>query len=136
MLFSKPVSDIVQFEFNYTYGNYSGAFVEYILLKGDNEYGVSLKMRGGDEHNRNEFAVDGDTVKKLEEILNRYNVSRWDNFSRSNKHVLDGNSFSFSLKTGSGDSISAHGYMSYPRHYAEVRKELDEFFGNLCRGLG
>lgn len=135
MFFSKPLNDIVHFNFRYTYGNYRGAFVEYIVLKGDTEYGVSLKLRGDDEDNRVEFSVDADTVKRLEDILNTYKVSKWDNFNKSNKHVLDGNSFSLSVKTGSGVSVGAHGYMSYPRNYSEVKQALDDLFVNLYRGL-
>ena len=44
---------------------------------------------------------------------------------------LDGDSFSFSLYTEDGKSISASGYMSWPKNYGEVEKELTNIFDAL-----
>ncbi|MBP5242600.1 MAG: hypothetical protein J6Z36_02795, partial [Clostridia bacterium] len=48
-------------------------------------------------------AVPGLTFKT---VLNKYNVYSWDGFDKTNKNVLDGNSFSFSVNMNNGDDIS------------------------------
>ena len=132
MFFNKPVKDIISFDLRYTYNNSKDGFVEYIILKGDNEYGASVKLRDESAEERREFSVSRENVLRLEEIINRYKVGRWDGFHRSNKRVLDGNSFSLSIKTESGVTVSANGYMSYPSKYKEFRREIDDLFLNLA----
>ena len=131
MFFNKPVKDIISFKFRYTYNNSKDGFVEYIILKGDNEHGASVKLRNESAEERREFPVRSEDVLRLEEILNRYKVGKWDGFNKSNKLVLDGNSFSLYLKTNDGTSVEAHGYMRYPSNYKEVRQELDGLFEEI-----
>jgi len=135
MLFHKHVSDITDFNLRYTCGTAQFAFVEYIVLKSGNSYGVSVKRRGEDPDNRVEFEVSQEAVYHLLEIINRYKADRWDGFNKSNRHVLDGNSFSLSIKCTDGRSISAQGYMSYPSGYADFRKEVDNLFETWYRGI-
>ena len=134
MFFNKPVKDIISFKFRYTYNNSKDGFVEYIILKGDNEHGASVKLRNESAEERREFPVRSEDVLRLEEILNRYKVGKWDGFHKSNKYVLDGNSCSMYVKTKDGTHIEANGYMRYPAKYKEVRQELDGLFEDLYRG--
>ena len=69
-----------------------------------------------------------DDMNQLTSLLNRYKVSTWDGFKKSNKLVKDGNNFSIKIKSDTAD-IYASGYMRYPRHYREVKAGLDEIFG-------
>ena len=131
MLFNKQIKDITRMELRYTYGNNRGAYVQYILMKGEDGYGVSVKVRNMPEEDRTEFEVSREDVLRIEELLNKYKAGRWDGFSKSNKHVLDGNSFEFSVKTSSGVKVSARGYMSYPANYKAVRDGLDAIFTDM-----
>ena len=136
MLFHKPVTGLTDFNLRYSYGTSRFAFVEYIVLKSDDAYGVSVKLRGDDSDERVEFEIGTDAAAKLVEIINRYKAAKWNGFHKSNRHVLDGRSFTLCIRCTDGREIDAQGYMSYPRGYAEFRKEVDELFENWYRGIG
>ena len=67
----------------------------------------------------------------MQEIFNKYEVYKWNWFNKNNKDVLDGDSFSFNLSTIDNGDITAHGYMSWPKNYSEVKSELDNLFESL-----
>ena len=135
MFINKTIKDITGFEFRYSYGNGKDSYVQYEVLEKADIYFVSIKARGEREEDRAEFEISPDVVVKLEECLNRYKVGKWDGFHKSNKYVLDGNSFSMFVKTKDGTHIEANGYMRYPAKYKEVRRELDGLFEDLYRGF-
>jgi len=65
---------------------------------------------------------------KIIQTLNDNKVVKWNNFRESDKYVLDGDSFSFSLTTEEGINISASGYMRWPDNYGNVKSTLVEIF--------
>ena len=69
--------------------------------------------------------------KKLINVLNEYNVAKWDGFHKSDQNVLDGDSFSFSMYTLEDRYISASGYMSWPENYRNIEDAFDEILGSL-----
>jgi hypothetical protein len=70
---------------------------------------------------------------EIEKKLNEYHVSRWNGFNKNNKYVLDGDSFSFTLKYNEKDEVSAHGYMMWPNNYSEVKGYLINTFGEYTK---
>ena len=60
--------------------------------------------------------------------MTKYNVNKWDGFNKSDKNVLDGNSFSFSYSNTDNKSIEAHGYMKWPNNYREFRDEIKALY--------
>ena len=134
-LFHKQIKDIVRFDLRYTYGCSRDAFVQYIVLKGGDTYGVSVKLRGDDADNRVEFEVGSNEIMKLAEICNRYKVTKWDGFHKSNRLVLDGNSFGLVIEAQDGVKVEAQGYMRYPNGYRMFRDEVDAMFEDWYRGL-
>ena len=66
-------------------------------------------------------------------ILNKYNVTSWDGFNKSDRNVLDGDSFSFSLRYDEDKEVDAHGYMRYPNNYRDVKQELIDIFTNYYK---
>ena len=72
-------------------------------------------------------------VKKIENILKKYEVYKWDGFNKSDQNVLDGNSFDISIILKNKETIRAYGYMKYPNNYREVKNELDNIFMEIYK---
>ena len=133
IIFRKKVEikDIKYMHFSYSVGYAMYSNVNYDLEYKNSKYIAKIKPEGIADEDAKEVEVDEKIVIKLEEILKKYDVKSWDGFDKVDKYVLDGNSFSFSLRLKDESSISASGYMKWPKNYREVRKELDDLFMNL-----
>ena len=110
------ISNIKYFYFTYSNGYAMNAYTKYQIDEKDGKYELSLEK-----------------MKELEIILNQYNVSELNGFNKTDKNVLDGDSFSFSLRMENNKGISASGYMKWPENYKNVVRELETFFGNLIK---
>ena len=124
------ISNIESLRLTYSEGYAMNAYITYELdCKDDNK--ARIKLYGVPEEDAVEVTVSDETVKEIEDILNKYNVGSWDGFKKSDRNVLDGDSFSFKLVFDNGKDIYATGYMKYPKNYNEVEYELDNIFKNL-----
>ena len=128
------VESLKSMHFSYSNGYSAYAYTRYDLEKKEDGYYLDIKPYGVPEDDVQTVKVDDKTVKKAIEILNKYNVSKWNGFHKSDKYVLDGDSFSFSLYTEDGKDISASGYMEWPDNYSDVRQELYDLFNPLYTG--
>lgn len=124
------ISEIKSLYFTYTRGYAMNAYVVYDLNCDDNCI-LKYKPYGIDIEEAKKVKVSMDTIKKVKDILLKYEVSKWDGFDKTDKNVLDGDSFSFSVLMKNGDSIHASGYMKWPKNYGDVRTELDSLFESL-----
>lgn len=122
------IEDLKSFEFAYSTGNYLNAKVIYAMQSDSAGYSFSIKPSGVDENDAFVFAVQSADIAELETILNRYEISRWDGFKKSDLRVKDGPSFHLYVWLKNGKSVHASGYSSYPKNYKDFRKEMDEFF--------
>jgi hypothetical protein len=109
----------------YTRGYYMNADVRY-ELKCDEKCMVTFKDIGKNEEEAIHYEISKEKVKQLEEVLKEYHVGKWDGFHKSDKNVLDGDSFSFYAEMEDGTSISASGYMKYPKDYGKVVSEIEK----------
>lgn len=71
-------------------------------------------------------------IQAISEVLQKYQVEKWNNFDKSNNNVLDGSSFSFKLVTNDNKKISASGYMEYPNNFKKAIKELETIFEQIA----
>ena len=126
------INDIQKLHFSYTTGNYINAYVIYDLTYEKNKYIATIKPNNTPNDNAKKVEVHEDFAKNIKKILKKYNVEKWDGFNKSDKHVLDGNSFSLSVKT-KNSKIAASGYMKWPKNYAEVKQELDKIFEKIYK---
>ena len=128
----KKIENIKHLRFTYTTGYHMNASVSYEIDLIDNKYILKVKPTDIPEEETKEFTLSKEDIKEIENKLNEYHVSRWNNFHKNNKYVLDGDSFSMSIKSDDND-ISASGYMEWPRNYREVRSYLDNKLGSLYK---
>ena len=128
---SIEIENIKYLHFGYSTGNMINANVSYDLSYKDGKYIARIKPNGKSEEEIKEKQITKKEVKKIEEIIKKYEVYKWDGFNKSDPYVLDGNSFNLSITLKEGSIISASGYMKYPKNYSEVKNELDDIFENI-----
>ncbi len=126
-----PAKDLKSFRFSYSTGNMMNASVSYELRFKDGVYTATIKEDGVAEEDAAVYTVDEAFVQKLEAFLQENHVERWNNFHKTNKHVLDGNGFSLSYWTKDGKDVSASGYMKWPKNYSEVKSGIGSIFAEL-----
>ncbi len=128
-----PAKDLKTFHFSFSTGNAMNASVSYDLKYEDGVYTASVKPSGVPEEEASVRTVDEAFVQELEKFLQEYHTERWNGFHKSNKHVLDGNSFSFFYRTKDGKGCEASGYMKWPKNYSEVKNGIGSISGKLLQ---
>ncbi|MBR4830428.1 MAG: hypothetical protein IKZ96_01500 [Bacilli bacterium] len=129
------ISEIKHFSFSYSQGYAVNSNIIYTLDYENNIYTATVKPYGIPEEEKRTIFVSTETVKGIEKVLDKYDVGSWDGFKKSDKYVLDGDSFGLYVTFKNGESISANGYMSWPKNYSNVRNELDNIFMNLYNSV-
>lgn len=128
---NNKISEIKSLRFRYTVGNYMYGDVRYELKHEDGEYTALVKRVGEAEEKAYITRVDAQFADSVAALLNKYKVGGWDGFNKSDRRVLDGNSFSLSVRWGGSGSVSASGYMRWPKGYREFREEMNALFMSL-----
>ena len=129
----KKIENITHLYFTYTSGYAMDSYATYTLDCND-ECILKVKQLGDKEEETIEVEIPKEKLSVIESKLNEYHVSRWNGFSKSDKYVLDGDSFSFNLDYNDNDKISAHGYMMWPNNYSDVKSYLINTFNDYIKG--
>lgn len=125
------IESLKSLHFSYSNGYMMNAYTTYDISLEDDTYYVTIKPYGIPEEESQKVKLDNETIEKLINVLNEYNVAKWDGFHKSDQNVLDGDSFSFSMYTLEDRYISASGYMSWPENYRNIEDAFDEILGSL-----
>ncbi len=124
------IKELKSLDFFYTNGYAYNADVSY-KIECDEECLLIVKPYLKGEEESITVKISNEDIKKIEEILRKYEVGKWNGFSKSDQNVLDGDSFHFYVTFKDNTKISASGYMMYPTNYGKVEKELEEIFESL-----
>ena len=122
------ITDIKYLSFYYTQGNVMNSNVKYTLTYENNKYIAEIKPNFKNEEEIKKVEIKKNDIEKIIETLKKYNVNKWNGFNKSDKYVLDGDSFSLYITFLDNTKLSASGYMMYPKNYNEVKNVLDEIF--------
>ena len=122
------ITDIKYLSFYYTQGNVMNSNVKYTLTYENNKYIAEIKPNFKSEEEIKKVEIKKNDIEKIIETLKKYNVNKWNGFNKSDKYVLDGDSFSLYITFLDNTKLSASGYMMYPKNYNEVKNVLDEIF--------
>ena len=127
------IDDILHLYVSYSNGYMANSSIRYSLDYDEKEdrYTVSIKPYLVDDDDVLKKEVTKEFADKLKEILTKYEVAKWDGFNKSDQNVLDGDSFSFSVRMKNDVNISASGYMMWPKNYGKVIGEFDTLFMNI-----
>ena len=126
----EKIESISSLSFFYTNGYAINSDIRYELDCKDKCIAI-IKPYGESEEDSIEVEVNKDILNKIIDVLNKYNVLKWNGFSGSDKYVLDGDSFSIHFTYNDEKRVSASGYMMWPDNYREVKDELDSIFKEL-----
>ena len=124
----EKIETLSSFNFFYTNGYAINTDIRY-EIDCKNKCIAIIKNYGEDESI--EVEIDDTTLNKVIDILNNYDVIKWNGFSGSDKDVLDGDSFSMHFTYNTEKRVSASGYMMWPKNYREVKDELDRIFEEM-----
>lgn len=80
---------------------------------------------------KSSIEVDEETAARVAALYENHKLWKWDGFSRSARHVLDGDGFSLALRFRDGKSMYAHGSNAFPNGYPAFRQEMEEIFQPL-----
>ena len=130
------ISNIKHFSFSYTVGYAMNARVRYEIDYDNNDYKTSIIPNGIPDEDKLEVKIDKEVIDRIEQVLNKYNISKWNGFDKVDKNVLDGDSFSLYLRMQNDKTIEASGYMKWPEDYGKVRSELDSIFMEIYNKNG
>jgi len=126
------ISPLDTVEFSYSRGAASNDRERFTLCWNGGRFVGTAVFFGEPDEDIHEFEADEADMREIEELFRRYGVGRWNGFSKNNRYVLDGSSFSLKAVTGGAETIEARGYARYPKNFREVREGLEEIFGRLC----
>lgn len=130
--FGERKTEIVTDSLTYFSYNTSAFVINYDQIytceKSGGKEKISVKYAGASPDEVTEVETDGTVMNRLGEVINKYEIQSWDGFNESNRHVLDGGSFSLTVKSGEDTLISAYGANSYPKDYYDASKEIENIF--------
>jgi len=115
------------FEFGYSNGYAMNSNILY-RVDCDDKCIAKIKPNGVSDEDAIEVEINSDEISKLIKILKKYKIESWNGFKKSDRNVMDGDSFHLYMRMNNNDYISASGYMRWPKNYSNVRGELDSFF--------
>ena len=130
MFKKKEINSIKELEYSASDGRTINAGIHFIL-KCDDKCILYSKYEECPEDEKIEVEVDKKYIDSLVDLFNKYNVSKWDGFNKSDKYVLDGTSYSFKVVTKDDVKVYASGYMKYPKNYREVINKMIEIFDEI-----
>ena len=125
----EKIANITSLHYSYSTGTAINSSVSYDI-KCKDECSIQIKPDRYSSEDVIEFTTSKDILKEIEEVLNNYNVITWDGFSKSDTNVLDGDSFSFIVRTAT-KNITASGYMMYPDNYSKVTNKIEEIINKV-----
>ena len=76
---------------------------------------------GQAEENVPVIETDKAFLEKIDQIIEKNNVAKWNGYHMSARDVLDGDGFSLSIKMDNGQKISAGSYMAWPDGYGAFK---------------
>ena len=124
------IYQINNLEYSYTSGYGINQNVNY-KIDCEDDCVLYIKEYEKDEDDLIKIKLSNKDMDKFESILNKNHILSWKGFSKSDKNVLDGDSFYFRLRYNDDEKLSASGYMMYPSHYREFKTSFEEYVNSL-----
>lgn len=111
-----------------SHGTYMYSGFDYDYVNDGEKPTITVRLDGVSDEDALTIEVDRDLTQRIEAVFEQFKLKKWDGFDGCARNVLDGDSFSFSARFDDGKSISAGGYMQYPKNYREVLAAFDGLF--------
>ena len=106
------------------YRNGEIAFDSYEIITFMDGYSVSV-------NGENFLSIDKKYVDELFQVVEKYDLYRWDGFDESQDNVLDGEGFRLEISFTDGASIRANGNNAFPEDYFSAIGEIQEILDSI-----
>lgn len=130
LFYDDAIYQINKLSYSYTNGYGVNQNVSY-KIDCEDKCVLTIKEYEKNEDDLITIKLSSENMDEFEKILNKCHILSWKGFSKSDKNVLDGDSFSFSLRYNDDEKVSASGYMMYPDYYNKFQKEFEEYVSSL-----
>jgi hypothetical protein len=118
-------------DLDYSFNDENGIYHTYVINKTSGKYVLTYsKGEAGDALVQMHTLKDSD-VRKLEDLIKKHGIDKWDGFNEVNTGELDGSNFTLEIVYSSGESIKAEGFMKFPDNYDEGHEALVDFLNDL-----
>ena len=77
-------------------------------------------------YDKYESIEDLSIMDSIKEILQKYDVIKWDGFNKTESDIFDGHSFNIDVVFTDGTEIKAYGNNAFPENYNDVFAELND----------
>ena len=106
------------------YRSGDGFYDTYSIITLQDRYSASVD---GEDYR----SIDDDIVDALYDVVEKYDLYRWDGFDEYEDGVLDGESFRLEIDFSDGTSIWASGDNAFPEDYFPVMGEVQEILDGI-----
>lgn len=117
--------------FKYGYGSYFPGYITYEIVKKDDKYELTIDKINSPDTEKTTKTIDKKYVDEINKIINEYKVYKWDGFNKSDNNVMDGTGFSFDVTYENDKTISAQGYMKFPKDYKVVTEKIEKILDGI-----
>ena len=128
---NRKIDSIKELYYSTSGGSYINSNTIYEIKCNNDGCVLKSKLPNYNQDDLIEVNISKKDMDEIVNIVNKYEVMDWDGFNKSDKGVMDGSSFSFSIKSGEGKNMSAYGYMIYPKNYRIVINRLKSIFDRV-----
>lgn len=128
-------AEIIEFSY-YGNGSHTGAIFSYDVCRSEDsdEYIVNLQLHAGNiEHT---LSADKAFMGKIQDVIRKHDLWKWNGFHKSAKGVLDGSGFGLRIAFADGSSIDASGDNRFPDGFSDASAEIKALFNELMKKNG
>ena len=119
---SKDSSNILSFKYKYGFGE--SKYIAYDIKYENKKYRLKHENKENGNVTVKLKYIKKSDVKKIEDLISKYEIDKWNGFDESNNSHLDGSYFELDVKYNNGETIRATGYMKTPDNYEEGHHAL------------
>ena len=127
----EPQGNLESFRMGESGMAYESGYMYYAKLK---EGELKIQMRYQSPQGivkKQRFTKDTAFMTGLDKVIRQQELHKWNGYKKSNKNVLDGDSFGLSIGYRNGKelkTISAYGSNSFPKGYRDAAKAVGDYF--------
>ncbi len=125
--------------FSYGYGSFFGGYFDYTLStitddNGNEQIYLRYETSNMAKPETKAGFISQSDMKKLNELIQKYKIERWNGFDKSDDEILDG--YGFSMRADyENQTITARGYERRPLRYSEAHSALVSYFEETMNNM-
>ena len=119
--------------FKYKYGFGESKYTSYEIKSENGKYRLKYENRENGNVTAKFTYIKKSEVSKIDNIISKYEIDKWDGFDESNNSFLDGSFFELDIKYNNGENVKATGYMKTPDNYETGHNALIDLLESFIK---